>query len=198
MVARFLLHDPSDMSIRGVSGKSKFCIWGGMLEGYRHCQEAFCLLECLLCQCSPPNVLDPPHSWDQLKSATPVCSWQIKIKHAEETLQLFNILGGGQSSTSVVWAAVGGCPCCRNLVAKNFQRRHCKDTFFKIDAETIGGQNVEKNFQVAEVCLPVRRSYAGVVHVCKHTFQTLWILCGAVHNSLKVCAGLESPNGENK
>jgi hypothetical protein len=36
-VARFLLHDPSDMSIKGVSGKRKFCIWGGMLEEQRLC-----------------------------------------------------------------------------------------------------------------------------------------------------------------
>jgi hypothetical protein len=32
MVSRFLLHDPSDISIRGVSGNKKLSIWGGMLE----------------------------------------------------------------------------------------------------------------------------------------------------------------------
>ncbi len=37
MVPRFLLHDPSDISIEGVSDKEKFSMWGGMLEGYRRC-----------------------------------------------------------------------------------------------------------------------------------------------------------------
>jgi hypothetical protein len=53
MVSRFLLHDPSDMSIGGVSGKRKLSIWGGMLEGQRHCQEVFCILDCLLCRGGP-------------------------------------------------------------------------------------------------------------------------------------------------
>jgi hypothetical protein len=34
MVPWFLLHDAADMSIGGVSGKRKFSLWGGMLEGY--------------------------------------------------------------------------------------------------------------------------------------------------------------------
>ncbi len=76
MVGRFLLHDPYDMSIRGVSGKRKFCIWVGMLEGYRRCREGFCILECLLCRCGPLQCLGPPlPSGDQLKGATPVRSW---------------------------------------------------------------------------------------------------------------------------
>ncbi len=58
----------------------------------------------------------------------------------------------------------------QDCVTKNFQRGHCKNTFFKIDGEAIGGQGVEKSFQMVEVCLPVRRTHTGVVHVCKHTF----------------------------
>jgi hypothetical protein len=60
MVARFLLHDPSDMSIGGVGGKRKFSIWHGMLEGHRRCQEAFCSLECLLCRGGPLQRHGPP------------------------------------------------------------------------------------------------------------------------------------------
>ncbi len=30
MVPRFLLYDPSDMSIEGIRGKGKFSIWGGL------------------------------------------------------------------------------------------------------------------------------------------------------------------------
>ncbi len=35
---------------------------------------------------------------------------------------------------------------------------------------------------MAEVCMPVWRTNSGVVHVCKHTLQTI---CGSVHHSLK-------------
>ncbi len=40
--------------------------------------------------------------------------------------------GGGQSSILVAFVR-GGCPCRQNRVAKNFQRRHSKNAFFKID-----------------------------------------------------------------
>jgi hypothetical protein len=53
MVFRFLLHDPSDMGIGGVSGKRKLSSWGGVLEGHCRCQEAFCTLERLLCRSGP-------------------------------------------------------------------------------------------------------------------------------------------------
>ncbi len=43
-----------------------------------------------------------------------------------------------------------------------------KNAFFKIDGETIGGQGIEKSFQMKKVCLPVKRTYTRVVHVCKH------------------------------
>jgi hypothetical protein len=49
MVPRFLLHDATDMSAVGVSGKRKFSMWGGMLEGYCRGQEVFCILESTLC-----------------------------------------------------------------------------------------------------------------------------------------------------
>jgi hypothetical protein len=99
----------------------------------------------------------------------------VKIHHAEKTLQLFDVLRGW---AKLNFGGVTGCgsrPCCRNHVAKNFQRRHCKNEFLKIDGKTISGQRVEKNFQMAEVCLPVQRTYTGVIHVCKHIFQTF---CG--------------------
>ncbi len=60
MVPRFLLQDVADMSIRGVSGKRKFSLRGGMLEGYRRCQEALCILESLPCRGGPFEHLGPP------------------------------------------------------------------------------------------------------------------------------------------
>ncbi len=75
-------------------------------------------------------------------------------------------------------------------MAKNLQRRHYKNTFFEIDGETIGSQGIEKSFQMAKVCLPIRRTHMGVVHVCKHTFQTVR---GAVHHSLKSLCCVRKP-----
>ncbi len=45
MVSRSLLHDPSDKSIRGVSGEKKLSIWGRVLEWHCRRQEAFFILE---------------------------------------------------------------------------------------------------------------------------------------------------------
>ncbi len=90
---------------------------------------------------------------------------QVKIHHAEKTLQLSDVLKG---AGKVQFRR--GCSCRRNCVTKNFQRGHCKNTFFKIDGETIGGQGIEKSFQMVEVCSPVQRTHTRVVHVCKHTF----------------------------
>jgi hypothetical protein len=65
-----------------------------------------------------------------------------------------------------------------------------KTHFFYIDGETIGGQGIEKSSQMAKLCLPVRRTHTGVIHVCKHTFQTAR---GAVHHSLKSLCGVRQP-----
>ncbi len=133
MVARLLLHDPSNMSIGGVSGKRKFCIWVGMLEGYSRCQEAFCILEDLLCaDAVHSNVLAPPPLRRSAKGRAVGQKMPVKIHHAKETLQLFNILRGWAKFNLGGVSSHGGCPCRRNLVAKNFQRRHCIDAFFKI------------------------------------------------------------------
>ncbi len=56
--------------------------------------------------------------------------------------------------------------------------------------ETIGGQGIEKGFQMKEVCLPVQRTQMGVVHVCKHPFKTV---SGAVHHSLKSLYSVRLP-----
>ncbi len=58
MVSRFLLQDPSNMRIGGVSGKRKLSIWGGCWRGSR-CQEVFCILERHLCQGGPLQCLGP-------------------------------------------------------------------------------------------------------------------------------------------
>jgi hypothetical protein len=80
-------------------------------------------------------------------------------------------------------------------VTKNFQVGDCKNAFLKVDGETIGGQSVEKSFRMKKVCLPICRTHTRVIHVFKHTFQTVnvrSIMCW------KVCAVLDNPNGVNK
>ncbi len=68
MVFGFLLHDSSDVSIRGVSGERKLSIWGRVLEWHRHRQEAFGLLESLLSGGgSLQSFGPPPPSGDQSK-----------------------------------------------------------------------------------------------------------------------------------
>jgi hypothetical protein len=103
MVSRFLLHDPSHMGIRGVSGKRTLSSSGRVLDGHRHCQEAFCTLECLPCRSGPLQRFG--NSLQEISQrAQYLCAiWHktaVKIYHAEKTLQLFDVLGGGQSSIS--------------------------------------------------------------------------------------------------
>jgi hypothetical protein len=60
MILGFLLHDPSDVSIGGVSGEKKFSIWGRVLKWHRRCQEAFGSLESLLSGGGPLQSFGPP------------------------------------------------------------------------------------------------------------------------------------------
>ncbi len=58
-----------------MEAEAKFIIWGGVLERQRRCQEALCILECLLCRGGPLQRFGPLPSGDQLKGATLVRSW---------------------------------------------------------------------------------------------------------------------------
>jgi hypothetical protein len=158
MFSRFLLHDPSDMS---GSEKGKFSCWGGVLEWHRRFKEAFCILESLLCrdhllQCFGPSLQEIS------PRAQNLCAFgqkmTVKIYHAKKMLQLFDILRGWAKFDFSGMISRGGRSCRRNRVAKDFQRRSCKNTFVKINGETIGVQSSEKSLQVAEVCLPFQRT----------------------------------------
>ncbi len=59
MVFGFLLHDPSDMSIGGVSGKRKLSIWGRVLKWHRRRREALGFLESLLSGGGPLQSFGP-------------------------------------------------------------------------------------------------------------------------------------------
>jgi hypothetical protein len=100
MVSRFLLHDPSDMSIGGVSGERKSGIWGRMLEWHRRCQEeAFCILEGLLSGSGPLQHFGPSLQEISQRFQNFSTVWQkavVKVYHPKETLQLLDILRGGQ------------------------------------------------------------------------------------------------------
>ena len=76
----------------------------------------------------------------------------VKVHHAEETLQLLDILRGGTLFDCGGLLRRGGGTFRRNRVAKKFQRWDCKNAFAQIDGCTIGGKNCEKLFQEAKVC----------------------------------------------
>jgi hypothetical protein len=59
MVLGFLLYDPSDMYIGGVSGKGKLSIWGRVLKWHRRHQEALSLLKSLLSGGGPLQSFGP-------------------------------------------------------------------------------------------------------------------------------------------
>ncbi len=75
MVSRFLLHDSSDMSIGGISGKRKLSIWGRGLDWHRCHLEALWLLKSLLSSGGPLLSLGPPPSGDQSKVLGLEHSW---------------------------------------------------------------------------------------------------------------------------
>jgi hypothetical protein len=140
-----------------VARESSACgvgFWRGTAAARRH----FAFWKACCAEAVHSNVLvPPPPSGDQSKGATLAIGQKtaVKIYHAEKTLQLFDVLRGWAEFDFGRVTGCGGCSCCRNHVAKNLQRGHCKNTFFKIDGKTIGGQGIEKSFQMAEVCLPV-------------------------------------------
>ncbi len=147
--------------------------WAGCWRGTATARRRFTFWKASCALAVHSNVLGPL-SGDQSTCAIPVCNWTlktaIKIHHAEKTLQLLDVLWGGGGFDFCCVTSPRGRSCHRNCVAKNLQTGHCKNTFFEIDGKTIGGQGIEKNFPMEEVCLPVRRTHTGVVHVCKHTF----------------------------
>jgi hypothetical protein len=69
----------------------------------------------------------------------------VKIYYAKKMLQLFDILRGWAKFDFGGMIGRGGRSCRRNRVAKDFQRRKCKNTFVKINGETIGVQSSEKS-----------------------------------------------------
>ncbi len=97
MVSWFLLHDPSVMHIEGVSGQRKFIIGRRMLEGHRHCQEVFYILEGLLGRGGPFQCFGPPPSGDRSKFSELVHSW---AKNSGKSLSC-------QENVAVVWCPEG-------------------------------------------------------------------------------------------
>jgi hypothetical protein len=79
----------------------------------------------------------------------------VKVYHAEEALQLFDILRGWAKFNFGGVIDRRGRSYRRNRVAKNLLGRGCKNAFVKFSGETIGGQSCEKSLQMAEMCLPV-------------------------------------------
>jgi hypothetical protein len=123
MVSRFLLHDPSNMSIGGVSGERKLSIWGRVLEWHSRHQEAFCILQGLLSKSVPLKRFGPSLqeiSQRSHNSSTVGQKAAVKVYHAKKTLQLLGILRGWAVSDFGSMIGRGGRSCRRNRVSINF------------------------------------------------------------------------------
>jgi hypothetical protein len=120
----FFLHDSSDVGIGGVSGESKFGIWGRVLKRHRRRQEAFGLLESLLSGGGPLQNFGPPLQEICQRFENLGTIWQkaaVKVYHAKKTLQLLDILRGWTIFNFVGGIGRGGRSCRQNRVAKNFK-----------------------------------------------------------------------------
>jgi hypothetical protein len=142
MFSRFLLHDPSAMGIRGVSGKGKLSCWGRVIKRHRRCQVVLCILESLLCGGGPHQCFGPSLQ-EICQRAQNLCAVEQKggknLPCRENVAKLFDVLRGWAKFNFGGMIDHGGHSCCRNRVAKNSQRRGCKNAFFKINCEAIGG-----------------------------------------------------------
>jgi hypothetical protein len=63
----------------------------------------------------------------------------VKVYHAKEMLQLLDVLRGWAIFNLGSVISHWGCSSRQNPVSKNLKRRCCKNTFFQIDGEAIGG-----------------------------------------------------------
>jgi hypothetical protein len=87
-----------------------------------------------------------------------VHNWQetaVKVHLAGKTLQLLDVLGGGEDLIAAAWPAVGADPVAEIMWPRISRVGTEKTHFLRLICETIGGQSFEKSFQM-KVCLPVR------------------------------------------
>jgi hypothetical protein len=63
----------------------------------------------------------------------------VKVYHAKKTLQLFDVLRGWAIFDLGSVIGYWGRSCRRNLMSKDFKGGCCKNTFFQVDGEAIGG-----------------------------------------------------------
>ncbi len=199
MVAWFLLHNASDVGIGGVSGEGKFCCWRRMLQRYRGSQESLNFLKRLL-GCGGP--LQSPRSPLQeigLRVQHLSTIWQetgVKVYHAEKTLQLLDVLGGGEQFwISVVWSVAGAEPAAEILCPRNSKVETAKTHFSKLMASPLMAR-AEKSLSKWWRCVslsgdPTRVSsmYGNVPSRSAQVWSiTLW----------KVWAAFDKPKGVNK
>ncbi len=118
-----------------------------MLEWHRRHQEAYCILESLLCR-GGPLLHFGPSLQETSQSSQNLCivgqKAAVEVYHAKKSLKLFDILRGWAKPDFDDGIGQGGRSCRRNCVAKNLKRRSCNNAFFKVYGETIGGQSFGK------------------------------------------------------
>jgi hypothetical protein len=111
------------------------------------CQEVLCILESLLCGGSPLRCFGPSLQ-EICQRAQNLCAvgqnTEVKIYHAEKMLQLFDVLSGWAKLNFGGMIDHGGGSCRRNCVAKNSQRRGCKNAFSRLTAKPLAAKAVKK------------------------------------------------------
>jgi hypothetical protein len=75
-------------------------------------------------------------------------------------------------------------------VAKIVWPRIYEDGTVKTHFSRLMARPLVSRDQMEKVCLPVRRTQTGVIHVCKHPFMTF---NGAVHHALKGLCSVRQP-----
>ncbi len=169
------------MSVAKESSALRAGCWRGTAAARRHL--AFWNASCAEAVLS--NVLAPPfrRSFKGFKTCAQLGKkrW-YKFTIPRKCCSCLMSLGGGQFSISAALlpkSYVQGFPEkeLQKHIYPNWWRGHWR-------------QSCEKSLQMAEVCLPVQRTDMWVVHICKHTFQTI---CGAVHHSLNCLCDIGQP-----
>jgi hypothetical protein len=198
MVSRFLLHDPSDMSIRGVSGERKFSVWGRVLEWHRRHQEAFCILEGLLSRSGPLQHFGPSLQKIRQRSQHLIPVRQeaaVKVYHAKKTLQMFDFLRGWAVFDFGSMIGRGAAPVAKIVCPRISREGAAKTHFSRLMARPLVAKAVKKASRWRRcVCLsgePTRESSTYANTPSRPSVVRSIILW-------KVWAALDSPKGVNK
>ncbi len=198
MVPRFLLHDTTDMSIGGISGKRKLSLWGGMLEGYHRSQEALCILESLLCRGGPLQRFGQPlqeisqraqhlcaigqKQWQKFTMPRKRCSCLMSWGRGKIRFWQRDLPWGAYPVTEIVWPRIS-------------KEGPAKTHFLRLMAKPLLARALKKASKWRScVCLSGEPTCEPSMYA--NTPSRLSVVWSIIR--WKVCAAIDSPNGMNK